>query len=306
SAEIIDLSEPAPAWRALPPMSAPRIQMSAVLLPTGKVLALGGSSQNNIGSTASLNADLFDPDTETWSPAGRMARPRMYHSVALLLPDATVWVAGSNPEQGTFDNTIEIYRPAYLFAPGGGLASRPTISNAPAAVGYNAAFQVTTPNAADIASVALVRAGSSTHAFNFEQRLVDLTFTAAGGALTVTAPPNGNVAPPGYYMLFLINQAGVPSQAAWVRLAVSPNNEPPAGTITSPSGDVTIQAGQSVTFGGSGTDSDGTVTAYRWSFPGGTPFTSTSATPGAVKYSNPGTFDAVLTVTDNAGETDPS
>jgi len=70
SAEIIDLSEPAPAWRALPPMSAPRIQMSAVLLPTGKVLALGGSSQNNIGSTASLNADLFDPDTETWSPAG--------------------------------------------------------------------------------------------------------------------------------------------------------------------------------------------------------------------------------------------
>ena len=300
TAEIIDLSQPAPAWRALPPMSAPRIQANAVLLPTGKILALGGSTQNNVESTASLDADLFDPDTETWSPAGRMARPRLYHSVALLLPDATVWVSGSNTAQGSFDNTIEIYRPAYLFAPGGGLATRPTIGSAPAAVDYNASFQVTTSQAADIASVALVRPGSSTHAFNFEQRLVDLSFTAGNGTLTLTSPPNPNIAPPGYYMLFLINRAGVPSQAAWVRLASNPNNQPPRGTITTPSGDVTIEAGQTVTFAGSGTDPDGgTVTAYRWSFPGGTPATSTSATPGAIKYSTAGTYDAMLVVTDN-------
>ena len=306
TAEIIDLSQPAPAWRALPPMSAPRIQMNAVLLPTGKILALGGSTQNNVESTASLDADLFDPATETWSPAGRMARPRLYHSVALLLPDATVWVSGSNTAQGTFDNTIEIYRPAYLFAPGGGLATRPTIGSAPAAVDYNASFQVTTSQAADIASVALVRPGSSTHAFNFEQRLVDLSFTAGNGTLTLTSPPNANIAPPGYYMLFLINRAGVPSQAAWVRLASNPNNQPPRGTITTPSGDVTIEAGQTVTFAGSGTDPDGTVTAHRWSFPGGTPATSTSATPGAIKYSTAGTYDAMLVVTDNGGATDPS
>jgi hypothetical protein len=113
---------------------------------------------------------------------------------------------------------------------------------------------VSTPNAADIASVALVRAGSSTHALNFEQRVVNLSFTASGGVLTLTSPPNTNIAPPGYYMLFLINSAGVPSQAAWVRLATNPGNQPPAGTITAPTGDVTIQAGQSVTFAGSGTD----------------------------------------------------
>jgi hypothetical protein len=306
SAEIIDLSQPSPAWRALPSMSAPRIQMNAVLLPTGKVLALGGSSQNNNASTASLNAELFDPDTETWSPAGRMGRPRLYHSVALLLPDATVWVAGSNPQQGTWDNTIEIYRPPYLFAPGGGPAVQPSIGVAPAAVGYNAAFQVTTPNAADIASVALVRPGSSTHAFNFEQRLVELTFTASNGNLALTSPPSANIAPPGYYMLFLINRAGVPSKAAWVRLAPDPDNQAPVGTISSPTAGVTIESGQSVTFAGSGTDPDGTVTEHRWSFPGGTPATSTSATPGAVTYSKPGTFDAVLTVTDNLGATDPS
>jgi hypothetical protein len=307
SAEIIDFSQPAPAWRALPSMSAARIQMNAVLLPTGKVLALGGSAQNNTASTASLGADLFDPDTETWTRAGTMARPRMYHSVALLMPDATVWVAGSNPQQGTWDNTLEAYRPPYLFTASGALAPRPAITTAPAAVGYNATFQVTTSNPADIASVALMRPGSSTHAFNFEQRLVNLAFTPGSGTtLTLTSPPNANVAPPGYYMLFLINRAGVPSVAAWVQVTPTPGNQPPRGTILAPGGDVTIRAGQSVTFDGSGTDADGAVTGFAWSFPGGTPRSSTGAAPGAVTFSAPGTYDAMLVVTDNAGATDPS
>jgi hypothetical protein len=307
TAEIIDFSQSAPAWRALPSMSAPRIQMNAVLLPTGKVLALGGSVQNNTASTASLGADLFDPDTETWTRAGTMLRPRMYHSVALLMPDATVLVAGSNPQQGTWDDTMEAYRPPYLFTASGALAARPTITTAPSVVGYNATFAVSTPNPADIASVALVRPGSSTHAFNFEQRLVNLAFTpGTGTTLTLTSPPNTNVAPPGYYMLFVINRAGVPSVAAWVQLTPQPNNQPPRGTITAPSGDVTIRAGQSVAFAGSGTDANGTVTGYGWSFPGGSPASSTSASPGSVTYAAPGTYDAMLVVTDNGGATDPS
>lgn len=306
SAEIIDLSQGTPAWRALPPMSAPRIQMNAVLLPNGTVLALGGSAQNNSPSTASLDADLFDPASQTWSPAGRMRRPRMYHSVALLLPDATVWVAGSNPQQGSWDNTMEVYRPPYLFTATGSAAPRPTISAAPPVVGYGATFGVTTPDAADIASVALVRPGSSTHAFDFEQRLVDLSFTASGGTLSVTAPPNANIAPPGWYMLFLVNRAGTPSVAAWVRLSTAPDNEPPRGTITSPSADVTIRAGERVTFAGSGTDPDGSIASYTWIFPGGSPRTSTVATPGAVTFSTPGTYDVSLTVVDNRGANDPS
>ncbi len=307
TAEIIDLSQPAPAWQPLPSMSAPRIQMNAVLLPTGKVLALGGSVENDTASTASLGADLFDPDTQTWTPAGTMARPRMYHSVALLLPDATVWVAGSNPQQGTWDDTIEAYRPAYLFTASGALAPRPTITTAPARVGYGASFQVSTPNPSDIASVALMRPGSSTHAFNFEQRLVNLAFTpGTGTTLTLTSPPNANIAPPGYYMLFLINRAGVPSVAAWVQVTSNPTNQPPSGTITAPSGDVTIRAGQSVTFTGSGTDTDGTVTRFTWSFPGAAPAASTAAAPGAVTFATPGTYDAMLVVSDNGGATDPS
>jgi hypothetical protein len=80
-------------------------------------------------------------------------------------------------------------------------------------VNYDSPFAVQTPDAADIASVVLVRPGTPTHAFDMEQRLVGLTFTAGSGVLTVTAPSNGNIAPPGYYMLFVLNSAGVPSVA---------------------------------------------------------------------------------------------
>jgi hypothetical protein len=306
TAEIIDFAQPTPAWRSLPSMSAPRSDMNAVLLPNGKVLALGGSASRETESTASLNADIFDPVSETWSPAGRMARARMYHSVALLLPDATVWVAGSNPYQGAWDSSMEIYRPPYLFTSAGALAARPTISSAPASIGYNTAFQVTTPDAANIASVVLVRAGSATHAFDFEQRMIALSFTAGAGTLSLTAPPNANIAPPGYYMLFVLNQAGVPSSASWVQVSATSGNQPPRGTITSPATDVTIRAGDSVTFAGSGSDPDGTIASYSWTFPGGTPTSSSSATPGAVVFSTAGVYDVTLMVTDNAGASDPS
>ena len=97
--EVIDLSAASPAWAFGPSMSQPRIEMNAVMLPTGKVLALGGSYNDEDTTTASLNADLYDPVTNSFSSAGANAYARLYHSVALLMPDATVWVAGGNPRQ---------------------------------------------------------------------------------------------------------------------------------------------------------------------------------------------------------------
>ena len=92
--ELIDLSASNPAWVFGPSMSQPRIEMNAVMLPNGKVLALGGSYNDEDTATASLNADLYDPTSNTFSSAGANAYARLYHSVALLMPDATVWVAG--------------------------------------------------------------------------------------------------------------------------------------------------------------------------------------------------------------------
>ena len=308
--EVIDLSAATPAWRMLPPMSLPRTRMNAVLLPTGKVLALGGSSIDEDPNTASLAADLFDPVTESWASAGVATYPRLYHSCGLLLPDATVWVVGSNPKKGTYDNNIEVYSPAYLYTVdiNGNVipAVRPTITSVPAEIGYGGSFAITTPDSSTIASAVLVRPGSPSHGFDFEQRLVGLSFTLKGGTLTATSPPNGSIAPPGYYMLFLINQAGVPSLAKFVHLTGTPTDLPPKGTITSPTGDLTISPGQSVSFAGSATDPDGTVSTYSWIFPDGIPEASSLQSPGLVSFTEVGTHVVSLTSIDAFGVNDPS
>jgi len=216
--EIIDLGAANPTWNYGPNMSQPRIEMNAVILPTGKILALGGSYYDEDVMSASLNADLYYPATNTFSSAGANAYARLYHSVALLLPDATVWVAGGNPSRGSYEQHMEMYQPAYLFQSNGAPATRPTISSAPSSVSLGSQFTVKSRDAANISSVVLVRNGAVTHAFNADQRLVGMSFTAGAGVLTVTAPPNHNIAPSGYYMLFLVNTSGVPSVASSIHL----------------------------------------------------------------------------------------
>ena len=311
TAEIIDLSVATPAWRSVASMSKPRIQQNAVLLPNGKVLVLGGSATNEVASTAILQAELFNPTTETWSPAGVGAYPRLYHSTALLLPDATVWVAGSNPVRGTYEPHMEIYTPAYLFttnASGGVIAAtRPTIPSVPAEIGYGATFAIQTPDAGSISSAVLMRPGAPTHAFDMEQRFVGLSFTnSAPDTLTATAPPNSSIAPPGYYLLFILNNAGVPSVAKFVHLTSTPTNQPPEGTITYPTGDITIQAGQSISFDCSATDPDGPVATYSWIFPEGTPGTSLQQHPGFVTFNDAGIHVVSMTAIDGLGVSDPS
>jgi len=313
--EIIDLSAASPTWAKGLPMSQPRIEMNATMLPNGQILALGGSSADEDATTASYQADLYDPATNKMSSAGSDGNatttpkgiPRLYHSVSLLLPDATVWIAGGNPARGSYRQEVEIYTPPYLYNADGTLATRPTISSVtPSVIGYGTSFQVQTPDAANIASVVIMKNGAVTHAFNMDQRLVGLSFTAGSGVLNVTGPPNGNIAPPGYYMIFLINGAGVPSVAKFVQVLKASTDTPPKGTITSPTSDISIAPGQSVTFSGTGTASSGSITGYSWSFRGGTPATSSLQNPGAVTFSTPGTYTVAFTVTDSAGNTDPS
>ena len=263
--EIIDMGAATPKWVYGLNMSEARIEMNAVILPNGEILAVGGSVDDEDTETLSLNADLFNlnsvnlntnpPNLGTVTSAGANATERLYHSVALLLPDATVWLAGGNPERGTYNNTMEIYQPPYLFNSNGGLATRPSITSAPSSITYGNRFKVQTPNASSISSVVLVRNGTVTHAFGMDQRLVGMNFSVGSGSLTVTAPPNGNIAPPGYYMLFILNSSGVPSVAQMVQLlpmvsSVSPNSGSTAGGTAVTITGTNFASGATVTFGG--------------------------------------------------------
>ncbi len=306
--EIIDLGASTLTWQSSATMSQPRIEMNAVILPTGKILALGGSVDDEDGTTASLSADLFDPVTQQFSPAGAETYARLYHSVSLLLPDGTVWVAGSNPARGTYETHMEIYQPAYLFTTNSGgqtvPATRPTITSAPSSINYAEAFQVQTPNAANISSVVMMRNGSVTHAFDMDQRMVGLSFTAGSGTLSVIGPPNGNIAPPGYYMLFLVNSQGVPSVASFVLLSSSVSNPAPTVTTISPSSGP-AGGGTPVTITGTGFQSGATVSLGGTAATGVTVVSSTSITATTAAHAA-GAVNVVVTNTDSQSGTLPN
>src|SRR5947207_1531176 len=312
STDIIDLSVPTPSYTAGPKMSTGRIEMNAVMLPNGKVLAEGGSVNNESPDTPGKTADLYNPVSNTMGSAGTAAYSRLYHSTALLLPDATVMSTGSNPgNRGSYEPATEIYTPSYLYDANDHLitTNRPQISGLSSSgpIHYGVPFSVSYASTSPISSAVLVRLGSATHASDMEQRLIGLCgatspCTAFNNTLSLTTPPNGSIAPPGYYMLFLLDSAGVPSKASFIRL--TPNSyslAPPRGAITAPSGNVTITAGSVINFGTSTSAS-----RYSWVFPGGTPATSTAQNPGNVTFSVPGTYTISLTVIDATGNSDPS
>src|SRR3954453_9355015 len=161
--------------------------------------------------------------TGSGGPSPRWRRPGggapgMHPAGALRLPAGRGRAAGGEPATAgpATPRTAQVYSPPYLFG-----GARPSISSAPTGAAYGGSFSLATPDAASIVSVALIRPSAVTHAYNMEQRYVPLSFTREAGHLAVTAPANGNIAPPGFYMLVIKNAAGVPSVASWIQLFAS-------------------------------------------------------------------------------------
>ncbi|HEU5039601.1 MAG TPA: galactose oxidase-like domain-containing protein [Gemmatimonadales bacterium] len=220
TAEIIDLNKATPAWQYTGSMAYPRRHLNATVLPTGEVLVTGGSrgtSFNDVGLAVRV-AEIWNPATGVWTQLASNAVNRVYHSASLLLPDGRVLHTGSGdavndgvvaPDEKNF----ELFSPPYLFK-----GARPTISSAPSSAAYRSTFSVGTPDPTAIGKVSLIALGSVTHAMDQGQRFLWLSFTRESGALRITAPANRNVAPPGYYMLFVLNGSGVPSVAKMIKL----------------------------------------------------------------------------------------
>jgi len=211
TAEIIDLNQPSPTWAFTGSMASARRQMNATLLPTGDVLVTGGTSSAGFNDPAGgvRTAELWRSATGTWTTLASSAVVRIYHGTALLLPDGRVLYTGSG-DGGNSPNELnyEVYSPPYLFN-----GARPAITGAlPPRAGYGQIQIVDTPDGAAIAKVTLIGLGSVTHAFDQSARLVLLNFAPVARGLTIAFPASRTIAPPGPYMLFLVNAGGVPSE----------------------------------------------------------------------------------------------
>lgn len=197
-------------------LSQRRLWSNFVNLPTGEVLALGGSSEDNQLVNLAYHGEIWSPISRTWRTVASEMRPRLYHSTATLLADGRVLSAGGGSPGPLLNINAQTYSPPYLFAAAGPgtLASRPILTNAPAnvSVGVGGSFSVQTPQPTTISRVTLNRLGSSTHAVDFDTRFIPLTITTRSAtSVTVKAPANKAEAPPGRYWLTVIDNNGVPS-----------------------------------------------------------------------------------------------
>jgi hypothetical protein len=207
SVQIIDFSQPAPAWRPTAPLPEVRWFPNSALLPDGTLFVVGGG--RGVEKDPILEPVIFNPADETWTADAPMQVGRLYHSTAALLPDGRVWVCGTDLE-----TRMEVYSPNYL--QGG---PRPVLSSAPLSVTYDQTFPVFRTHDLGVGSVSFIRLSAATHAYNSGQRYIPLNFDVLNEEqINITAPGDPKIAPPGHYMLFITSQDGVPAVAPIVQL----------------------------------------------------------------------------------------
>ena len=218
-------------------MNVARAHQNTVLLPDGSMITIGGGvgddapNGKRTATEAHKQVELWNPVSREWKLGPSQLENRAYHSTAMLLPDGSVVSAGDDINGGYRRDSYEIYKPPYFFK-----GERPTISSAPSTAGYGQTFAVGSPDA-DIARAVLVAPSATTHAVDVNQRVVNLPTVRRGdgSGYDVRTPANVDVAPPGHYMLFLVDTRGRPSVARWTKLdpevtATTPTPQQPPAT----------------------------------------------------------------------------
>jgi hypothetical protein len=323
TARVIDTGGATPQVSPTSAMAFGRRQHNLTLLADGSVLATGGNSTGAglIDMNGGVyNAERWDPVTGQWTTLAAQAVTRQYHSTALLLPDGRVLssgggICGTCDDVGYLAKNAEVYTPPYLYKKDGSgeLAPRPDITGAPDTVIHGSSFQITTPNAASIQKVGLIRLASQTHSVEMEQRYVPLTFTRGSDTLTANVPANPHVAVPGVYMLVIVDDAGVPSVAKMVTVDPAapppppPPNQPPTVSLTSPANGATFRSPATIPLRATAADPDGSVTRVDF-FRGGTRLTQDTSAPYTYDWSVSATGNYTLTARaiDNADVTTTS
>ncbi|MGZ8667022.1 MAG: radical copper oxidase GlxA, partial [Solirubrobacterales bacterium] len=220
--DVIDLDRPDPRFRPGPDLAKPVRYPNLVITPDDKVVITGGSTgYRGEGASDLLLCHLYDPKADRMTRVADPSVGRDYHSSALLLPDGRVITLGSDPLYadadnsipGSFEKRIEIYSPPYLYG-----GDRPSIDSGPDLVQRGGAATFGTSNPEAIEAARLIRPSAVTHVTDVEQRSIALDFTPIGDGIRVKIPSSAGLVPSGWYMLFVDNGEGAPSEARWVQV----------------------------------------------------------------------------------------
>ena len=261
-AVVIDITGAAPVVTPTQSMSSQRRWVNATILPDGKVLATGGSSVDNQLTNVNNSAEIWDPNTGTWTVGASGNRARLYHSNSLLMPDASVLVAGGGAPGPQTNTNVEVYYPPYLYDASGALAARPSIESVPSVIAIGQTFPLDFASAPGISRVVMLKTGATTHSFNMEQRFNELTFTASGSRLMVQSPTHAANAPPGFYLLFVLDSSGTPSIGRIVKVNVAATPNPLVTPALVNPGNQSGLTGAGVSLQLSATDPNGDALGY--------------------------------------------
>jgi hypothetical protein len=198
-------------------MSQPRPWSEMLVLPTGDVLAVNGSRDSNQLVDVAYHAEIWSRSSRAWRKLASQLRPRLYHSTSLLLTDGRVISIGGGAPSPTLELNAQSFSPPYLFQSNGSASPRPTVTPASSYLRYGSQVSLAVSGGATRAT--LVRLSATTHSYNSEQMYLGLTLVSnTNNQMVVRVPTQSGQVPEGFYMLTVVNSAGVPSESKVVRI----------------------------------------------------------------------------------------
>ncbi|MGH7358060.1 MAG: galactose oxidase-like domain-containing protein, partial [Candidatus Rokuibacteriota bacterium] len=299
TARVIDITSGSPVVTSTAnTLSSQRRLVTATVLADGRVLATGGSQVWNAMTGVNYNAEIWNPTTNAWTVGPPQARARLYHSTAVLLPDASVLVAGGGAPGPQNNTNMEIYYPPYLYNSSGTFAARPLIQSAPGTIDIGEVFDVQMGGTGAVSRVVMIKTASVSHSWNTEQRFLELTYQQNGSLLSVQAPAKAGDAPPGFYLLFAFNSSGTPSVAKIAKIGIAANPNPAVMPDLVNPGGQSGQAGTPASLQLSATDPNGDTLVYGAS--GLPPGLAVDPATGAISGTptGAGNFTVVATASD--------